>query len=106
MHRLTCREEVVYSMPSGEEGFTANGLTDGGAISRFTDDWVTLHLMSTLYQLSEKKSTFAFLENGGMAWARKVKGLSAETLASAARLTGEREREKAITRPKIIFPLT
>jgi len=41
---------------------------------------VTLHLMSTLYQLSENsKSTYAFLKNGGMTWARKVKDLSAET---------------------------
>ena len=89
MQCLLCREEMVYSLPTDTEEFVANGLTDGGAINRFADDWVTLHLMSTLYQLSENsKSTYAFLKNGGMTWARKVKDLSAETLASAARLTG------------------
>ena len=68
MQCLLCREEMVYSLSSDEEEFVANGLTDGGAINRFADDWVTLHLMSTLYQLSEnKRTTFAFFFNGGMA---------------------------------------
>ena len=88
MQCLSCREEMVYSLPSDTEEFLPNDLIEGGAINRFANDWVTLHLMSTLYHLSEnKRSTFAFLQNGGIAWARKVKDLSAETLAAAARLT-------------------
>ena len=67
MQCLLCREEMVYSLSTDTEEFIANGLTDGGAINRFTDDWVTLHLIGKLYQLTEnKRSTYAFLKNGGM----------------------------------------
>ena len=46
-----------------------------------------LHLFQTLYYLTERhQSSFAFLKNGCMKWAEKVRQLTPETLASAARL--------------------
>ena len=68
----------VYSAAWPEPGFEQN---------RFEDDWITLHLFATLYLLSEQKqSAFAFLKNGGMKWAAKVRDVSAEMLALAARV--------------------
>jgi hypothetical protein len=62
---------------------------------------VTLHLFATLFQLSEqKRSVFAFLKNGGIAWAQRVRHLSAETLAHAARLAGSEGGIDAIARNK------
>ena len=51
------------------------------------EDWPTQHLFQTLYMLCEQKqSTFAFLKNGGMAFASRMKSLTAESLAAAARI--------------------
>ena len=53
--------------------------------------------MATHYQLSEgRKSTYAFLKNGGMKWASKVKDLSAEVLATAAMTAGKDSSREGI----------
>ena len=47
---------------------------------------VTLHIFSSLRVLaSQQESTHAFLKNGGIAWARKVRKLTPELLAESAR---------------------
>jgi hypothetical protein len=60
MQWLLCREEMVYRLPCDIEEFIANGLTDGGAINRFADDWVTLRLMSTFVNYPKTKSRLSF----------------------------------------------
>ena len=47
---------------------------------------MTLHIFSSLRVLaSQQESTHAFLKNGGIAWARKVRKLTPELLAESAR---------------------
>ena len=71
----------------GGENFSAEWPGTGCEINRFAEDWPTQHLFQTLYMLCEQKqSTFAFLKNGGMAFASRVRSLTAETLAAAARI--------------------
>ena len=83
---LLTREEMEYDVYDGE-GFSARWPAEGMEINRFAEDWPTQHLFQTLYTLCEQKqSTFAFLKNGGMAFASRVRSLSAETLAAAARM--------------------
>ena len=56
-------------------------------VNRFAGDWISLHLFSTLYWLTERhQSAYAFLKNGGMKWAEKVRHLTPEALATSARL--------------------
>ena len=95
MDALMQREEMEYTLPTNgeheaDERQRLNSRRDDGEgeLNRFCGDWVTLHLFATLYQLSEyRPSTFHFLKNGGIALAQRVRHLSVETLATAARLT-------------------
>ena len=55
-------------------------------VNRIASDWITLHLFATLFYLVERhQSAFAFLKNGGMKWAEKVRHLTPEALANSAR---------------------
>ena len=83
---LCLREEMEYGLPTDEEPFRAVSSDTDPEINRFAADWLSLHLFATLYQLTEQKqSAFAFLKNGGIKWASKVRDLTPETLAAAAR---------------------
>jgi len=84
------REEMEYDMPGDAEPYRVAGPEKNAPeINRFRGDWVARHLFATLHQLSEQKqSVYAFLKNGGISWARRVRHLSADTLAAAARLHG------------------
>ena len=87
MECMCNREELEYAMPTDSEPYSAAWPDEDFQSNRFEDDWLTMHLFATLYLLSEQKqSAFAFLKNGGMKWAAKVRGLSAEMLALAARV--------------------
>ena len=56
-------------------------------VNRFGADFHTLHLFATMFWLAERhQSGFAFLKNGGFKWAEKVRHLTAEQLAEAARV--------------------
>ena len=83
---LLLREEMEYDLPGEEPGsFRARANESEPAINRFAQDWVVLHLFSSMRVLaSQQESTHAFLKNGGMAWARKVRQLIPEPLAEAA----------------------
>ena len=69
----------------------------GPEINRFAGDWVTHHIFSSLRVLaSQQESTHAFLKNGGIAWASKVRNLTPELLAESARSAGAGDDLKAI----------
>ena len=71
------REELEYTLPSDSEPFKVMEKETDPEINRFADDWLSLHLFATLYQLSEqRKSVFAFLKNGGIKYAAKVRHLT------------------------------
>ena len=93
---ITCmclREEMEYSLDDDETPFRARASDAEPEVNRFADDWITLHLFSTLFYLTERhQSAFAFLKNGGMKWAEKVRHLTPETLANSARLQCRRRR--------------
>ncbi|CAE7839256.1 unnamed protein product, partial [Symbiodinium sp. CCMP2592] len=56
------------------------------AQNRFSGDWTALHMMATVSRLTDQRAAaYNFLKNGGMAFAKKLRELSAEDLASAAR---------------------
>ncbi len=62
---------------------------------------MSLHLFATIFYLTERhQSAFAFLKNGGLKWAQKVKHLTPETLAQAARLHVGGGGVQAIVRDK------
>ena len=83
---MCLREEMEYTVP-GQEPFRVRAEETEPEVNRFASDWITLHLFQTLFYLTERhQSAFAFLKNGGMKWAAKVRDLTPETLASAARL--------------------
>ena len=71
---LLMREEMEYDLFEGE-GFSAawpGSPGHGFELNRFAEDVPTQHLFQTLYMLCEQKqSTYAFLKNGGMTFAKK-----------------------------------
>ena len=87
---ITClcqREEMEYDLDTDETPFRVRSDQSEPEINRFAGDWVTLHLFATLFYLTERhQSAFAWLKNGGMKWAEKLQHLTADTLASSARL--------------------
>ena len=90
---ITClclREEMEYDVDGDETPevpFRVRANSSEPEVNRFAQDWITLHLFATLFYLTERhQSAFAFLKNGGMKWAEKVRHLTPETLANSARL--------------------
>ena len=82
MSCMMLREEMEYDLPSDKVPFRVRDKDDEPEVNRIAGDWVTLHLFATLFYLIERhQSAFAFLKNGGMKWAEKVRHLSPETLA-------------------------
>ena len=56
-------------------------------VNRFGQDWITLHMLPTIYYLAERhQSAYAFLKKSGMKWEEKVRALTPATLANAAKL--------------------
>ena len=91
------REEVEYDLPSDTEKFTVRPGDTGPEINRFAGDWVTLHILSSLRVLaSQQESSHAFLTNGGIAFASKVRNLKPELLAESARVGSMGDDIKAI----------
>ena len=87
MTYMLLREEMEYQLDTDDEPFVVRANDDEAEVNRFASDWVTLHLFATLYFLSERhQSAFAFLKNGGLKWAEKVRHLTPEVLANASRL--------------------
>ena len=86
---LMCvREEMEYSLDSDSVPFRVRSDDEEAEVNRFAGDWITLHLFATLFWLTERhQSAFAWLKNGGMKWAEKVRHLTPETLANASRLS-------------------
>ena len=90
---ITClclREEMEYDVDGDETPevpFRVRADSSEPEVNRFAQDWITLHLFATLFYLTERhQSAFAFLKNGGMKWAEKVRHLTPETLANSARV--------------------
>lgn len=84
---LCLREEMEYDLDTDNVPYRVREDEAEPEVNRFAGDWITLHLFATLFFLTERhQSAFAFLKNGGMKWAQKVQHLTAETLASSARL--------------------
>eukprot|EP00435_Cladocopium_sp_Y103_P003097 s5471_g1.t1 len=55
--------------------------------NRFSGDWVTLHMISTVCRLTDQRNAvYNFLQNGGMAFAKSLTQLKVEDLALAARV--------------------
>ena len=83
---MLLREEMEYDLPTDTKQFTVTRDGKGPEINRFAGDWITLHIFSSLRVLaSQQESTHAFLKNGGIAWASKIRKLTPELLAEAAR---------------------
>ena len=79
---------MEYDLASDTTPFRVSVDPSEPEVNRFAGDWITLHLFATLFFLTERQqSAFAWLKNGGMKWAQKVRHLTAETLANAARLS-------------------
>ena len=85
---LCLREEMEYDLETDTIPYRVRGDdANEPEVNRFARDWITLHLFATIYYLTERhQSAFAFLKNGGMKWAEKVRQLTPESLAQAARL--------------------
>ena len=84
---MCLREEMEYDLDDDEIPFRARASDTEPEVNRFADDWISLHIFATLFYLTERhQSAFAFLKNGGMKWAEKVRHLTPETLANSARL--------------------
>lgn len=84
---LCVREEMEYHLETDTTPFKVREDPREPEVNRFASDWITLHLFATLFYLTERhQSSFAFLKNGGMKWAEKVRHLTPEALANAARL--------------------
>ena len=83
---MLLREEMEYTLPDEPEEFKAP------LQNRIAVDWVVLHLISTVKRLTDQRaSAYHFLKNGGMAFANKVRMLTSETLAQAARSFGGKQ---------------
>jgi len=81
------RQELEYDVAGDTEPYRVLATDDEPEVNRFAGDWITLHLFSTLFWLTERhQSAFAFLKNGGLKWAEKVRHLTPEALAASARL--------------------
>ena len=77
---------MEYDVEGDTERYRARAEDTEPEVNRIASDWVTLHLFATLFWLVERhQSAFAFLKNGGMKWAEKVRHLTPEDLASSAR---------------------
>ena len=84
---LCLREELEYDLHTDTTPFRVCENAAEPEVNRFAGDWITLHLFATLFFLTERhQSAFAFLKNGGMKWAEKVRHLTPETLANRPRL--------------------
>ena len=84
---LCLREEMEYDLDTDTIPFKVREDPAEPEVNRFAGDWITLHLFASLFYLTERhQSAFAFLKNGGMKWAEKVRHLTPETLANSARL--------------------
>ena len=82
------REELQYQVPG--EDVPSNAEDEAGwSINRFRESWVVQHMFATLYFLSERQqATYAFLKNGGIKFARRVKDLTPDAMAEAVRVSG------------------
>ncbi|CAK0879109.1 unnamed protein product, partial [Prorocentrum cordatum] len=88
---ITClcmREEMECILDTDEEKpHRVRENDDDPEVNRFAADWVSLRMFATLHFLTERRqSAFAFLKNGGMKWAEKVRHLTPDALAAAARV--------------------
>ena len=94
---MLLREEMEYDLPTDKKKFTVRPDDKGPEINRFAGDWITHHIFSSLRVLaSQQESTHAFLKNGGIGWASKVRRLSPELLAQSARVGSMGDDIKAI----------
>ena len=97
MSCMLLREEMEYDLPTDKDKFTVRPQDTGPEIGRFAGDWITLHIFSSLRVLaSQQESTHAFLKNGGIGWASKVRKLTPELLAESARVGSMGDDIKAI----------
>ena len=77
---LLLREELEYSL--------SDDVHESPVQNRFSGDWVALHMIATVSRLTDQHAaTYNFLKNGGMVFAKTLRGLSAEKLAQAARVS-------------------
>ena len=84
---MCLQEEMEYDLDSDTQPYRVRQSDNEPEVNRFASDWITLHLFATLFYLTERhQSAFAFLKNGGMKWAQKVRHLTPEALANSARL--------------------
>ena len=82
------REELEYDMPDDdpEHPFRACTNESGEEVNRFRSDWVSLHLFESMRVLSAQQESFkAYVQNGGMKFAKTMCQLTAEQIAAAAR---------------------
>lgn len=85
---LMLREELEYQV-AGAVLTGDDEREQGLLLNRFRESWVVQHMFATLYFLSERQqATFAFLKNGGIKWAAKVRDLTPEAMAEAVRVSG------------------
>ena len=77
---LLLREELEYSL--------SDDVHESPVQNRFSGDWVALHMIAAVSRLTDQHAaTYNFLKNGGMVFAKTLRGLSAEKLAQAARVS-------------------
>ena len=94
---MLLREEMEYDLPTDKDKFTVRAKDTDPEINRFAGDWITHHIFSSLRVLaSQQESTHAFLKNGGIGWASKVRKLTPELLAESARVGSMGDDIKAI----------
>ena len=98
---MLLREEMEYDLPTDKAKFTVRPNDDGPEINRFAGDWITHHIFSSLRVLaSQQESSHAFLKNGGIGWASKVRKLTPELLAQSARVGSMGDDIRAIAQNK------
>ena len=94
---MLVREEMEYDLPTDKEHVTVRPAGSGPEINRSASDWVVHHIFSSLRVLaSQQESSHAFLKNGGIAWASKVRKLTPELMAGSARVGRVGDDIKAI----------
>ena len=73
---ICIREEMEYDVEGDLVPFRVAQEDEAAEVNRFAGDWITLHLFSSLFWLTERhQSAFLFLKNGGTKWAEKVRHL-------------------------------
>ena len=98
---MLLREEMGYHLPTDQKRFTVRREDDGPEVNRFARDWITHHIFSSLRVLaSQQESSHAFLKNGGIGWANKVRHLTPEKLAQSARVGGAGDNIRTLAQNK------